>query len=69
MSNNPHNPQEDIKALRDALIVLHDAQEVTMAWLIATGQSGSAQLAFELKEQMAFVKASREKVARLLNGE
>jgi CHAD domain-containing protein len=69
MKNDTHKLKDEIKALRDALIVLHDAQEATMAWLTNIGQPMSAQLAFELKEQISFVKASREKVARLLDGE
>ena len=65
MKKDTHSVEEQIKIIRDSLIVIHNSQRATMAWLINVGTKQSAQLALELKAEMASVDASLEKLSQI----
>ena len=60
--NDPRSIEGQIKTIHDSMLVILEAQNATIGWLINIGYKQSAQLEKELKVELAKVRDSLEKL-------
>jgi hypothetical protein len=65
MKSDTRSIKESIKTICDSMLVLHNSQRATIAWLINVGSKQSAQLAQELQAELANVESSLQKLQHL----
>jgi len=65
MKKKPQSNDERIKTICDSMLVMHNSQRATIAWLINIGTKQSKQLSEELKVELSNVESSLKNLSDL----
>jgi uncharacterized phage infection (PIP) family protein YhgE len=65
MKDDTRSLKESIKTICESMLVIHNSQRATIAWLINVGTKQSAQLSKELRVELASLESFLQKLTDL----